>query len=210
MRRKFKWLIIATSAIIISFGGIAALDNYKSIKADQEHIQHLEVEQKKLHDEREKLQQQNTETQQQLDQKQKTEEELRKEIEALKVAKAERERQRLALSSSVAAAEPSQAIAAGWHYDCRPQRAAVQQAVSELGLSGDWQYIDYIFDHESCHDPGRLNSGNCAGLGQACPGTKLPCGPADIKCQVKWFDGYARGKGGWAASYNFWLANKWW
>lgn len=98
----------------------------------------------------------------------------------------------------------------GWHRDCRPQEAAVRAAVDKLGLSGNWTYIRYIFSHESCLDPGRLNSTGCRGLGQACPGSKLPCGPNEITCQVKWFNNYAIAKGGWAASYKIWLSQHWW
>lgn len=202
-------LIVATSALIISFGSLAAIDNYKEIKKTQAEIIRLESDKQRLHEQLEKT---NKDNQQQIDQQKQTEEQLRKEIEALKVAKAERERQRLALLSAqkATAAAPVQSAGAGWHYECRSQAAAVKQAVFELGLGDQWTYIDFILGHESCHDPGRLNAGGCAGLGQACPGTKLPCGPNDIKCQVQWFNTYAQGKGGWAASYSFWLANNWW
>jgi len=212
LRRKiFMRLIVATSALIISFGGLAAVDNYKAIKADQAEIIRLESEQQRLQQEREELEESHSETKKQLKQQKKTEQELRKQIEALKVSKAKREARRLAISAPVSAeSRPDSPIAAGWHYECRSQREAVRAAVNELGLGSSWSYIDYIFGRESCHDPGRLNSSGCRGLGQACPGSKLPCGPTDIRCQVKWFNGYAQGKGGWAASYRFWLANHWW
>lgn len=112
--------------------------------------------------------------------------------------------------------EPSKASSkavsnSGWHRDCRSQRDAVKDAVFALGLGKDWQYIDYIFSHESCHDPGRLNHVGCRGLGQACPGSKLPCGPNDIRCQVKWFDGYARNRyGSWRNAHSAWLSKSWW
>lgn len=109
---------------------------------------------------------------------------------------------------------PKPPVDDGWHYDCRPQRDAVYQAVLDLGLGDQWTYIDYIFSHESCHDPGRLNSGGCAGLGQRCPGSTLRnvCGANDIHCQVRHFNDYAmRAHGGtWASNYAFWLANSWW
>jgi len=102
------------------------------------------------------------------------------------------------------------AISSGWHRDCRPQTEAVHQAVINAGLGDQWTYINYIFSRESCNDPGRLNAGGCRGLGQACPGSKLPCGPEDIACQVSWFNGYAQGKGGWYASYQIWISKNWW
>lgn len=104
----------------------------------------------------------------------------------------------------------SSSSSSGWHRECRSRTAEVKAEVERQGLGQYWTYINFIFSHESCNDPGRLNAGGCRGLGQACPGSKLPCGPEDIACQVKWFNGYAQGKGGWAASYNFWLANNWW
>lgn len=212
-------LAVAASALIISYGGIAAFDNYKSIRADQQQIIHLQLEREQLHKEREELknksrdlQEVNVKTQQQLDQQKQTEDQLKKEIEQLKVVKAERQRLAAIAAAPKVSAQPSQgsSVAAGWHYECRSQRAAVQAAVSELGLASQWQYIDYIFGKESCHDPGRLNSGGCGGLGQACPLSKLGCGPNDIKCQVLWFNNYAQSKGGWASAYNIWLSKHWW
>jgi len=212
-------LAVAASALIISYGGIAAFDNYKSIRADQKQIKHLQIEREQLHKEREELQNKsrnleevNSKTQLQLDQQRQTEDQLKKEIEQLKIVKAERERIAAIAASAKVSAQPSQngSVAAGWHYECRSQRDAVFAAVQELGLSAQWQYIDYIFGKESCHDPGRLNSSGCGGLGQACPLSKLPCGANDIKCQVSWFNGYAQGKGGWATAYNIWLSKHWW
>lgn len=106
---------------------------------------------------------------------------------------------------------------AGWHkapcgVGANNKRAEIQAVVNQLGLGGDWTYIDYILGHESTWDPGCENAGGCRGLGQACPGSKLPCGPDDITCQVQWFHNYAmRAHGGtWASNYAFWLANRWW
>jgi len=101
-------------------------------------------------------------------------------------------------------------LAAGWHFDCRSQTAAVEAEVNAMGLGADWFYIDYILGRESCHDPGRLNSNLCGGLGQACPIEKLGCGANDIHCQLVWFNNYAQAKGGWAASYALWLSQNWW
>lgn len=102
------------------------------------------------------------------------------------------------------------AVSSEWHYDCRPQVAAVRAEVEAQGLGADWFYIEYIFSHESCIDPGRLNSSGCGGLGQACPLGKMGCGADDIPCQVRWFNNYAQAKGGWLAAYNLWVAQSWW
>ena len=211
LRRKFKLLIVATSALIISFGCIAAVDNFKQTQHIQSEVKRLETERQQLHDKTEKLEKTNTESKQQLEEQKKTEDKLREEIKNLQAAKAERQRiAALAASQHASAASAEQgSVAAGWHYECRSQRAAVQEAATRL-LGANATYAMYIFDHESCSDPGRLNSSGCGGLGQACPLSKMPCGPNDIDCQIRFFDGHARGKGGWIASYNFWLANSWW
>lgn len=81
---------------------------------------------------------------------------------------------------------------------------------------GDNSYAAYIYGQESggrvtgmCN-PSAENAGGCRGIGQACPGSKLPCG-ADYACQNSWFNGYAmRTYGSWAAAYNFHKANNWW
>lgn len=208
--KKFKLLIVAISALIISFGCIAAVENYKEVRHTQSEIKRLETERQQLHEKTQELEKTNSQSKQQIEQQKKTEEELRKEIQDLQAAKAERQRiAALAASQQASAAPSGKTAAGGWHYECRSQAAAVHEATARL-LGANATYANYIFDHESCSDPGRLNSGGCAGLGQACPGSKLPCGPNDIDCQVRFFDGHAAGKGGWLASYNFWLANKWW
>jgi hypothetical protein len=100
---------------------------------------------------------------------------------------------------------------AAWHYDCRPQPAAVKQAVADAGLSAEWPAISAILEPESCLDPGRLNYLNCAGLGQACPGTKLTCGPDDITCQIGFFNRYAIERyGSWWTALSFRQAHNWW
>ena len=209
--KKLKLLIVAISALIISFGCIAAVNNYREVQHTQSEIKRLETERQQLHQKTEQLEKSNTESKQQLDLQKKTEEELRKEIQNLQAAKAERQRlAALAASEHVSALESGQgSVAAGWHYECRSQKAAVQEATARL-LGANAQYANFIFDKESCSDPGRLNTSGCGGIGQACPLSKMPCGPNDIDCQVRFFDGHARGKGGWLASYNFWLANAWW
>lgn len=71
-------------------------------------------------------------------------------------------------------------------------------------------YKDFIYQHESGNNPSAVNSIGCRGLGQACPGSKLPCG-ADYACQDAWFTNYAMTRyGSWEAAYNWWLQNHWW
>lgn len=113
------------------------------------------------------------------------------------------------------------------------QTTIIQQPVTEIRVSGsnlsgikgdmalagispnDYNYVDYIFTHESHWNPAAVNAGGCAGLGQACPGSKLaavcPNWQNDPVCQIKFFNGYAVGRyKSWAAAYQFKVAKGWW
>lgn len=69
----------------------------------------------------------------------------------------------------------------------------------------------YIYSHESGCRTDAINSIGCAGLGQACPGSKLPCSLSDWDCQNAYFTSYALGRYG--STYNayvFWVNHHWW
>lgn len=69
----------------------------------------------------------------------------------------------------------------------------------------------FIFQKESGCRPQAVNGSGCAGLGQACPGSKLPCSLNDGVCQAKYFDGYAKSRyGSWSAALAFWQSHRWW
>jgi hypothetical protein len=71
-------------------------------------------------------------------------------------------------------------------------------------------YKDFIYMKESGCRTTAVNSIGCRGLGQACPGSKLPCGD-DFACQDAWFSNYAITRyGSWESAYNFWLSHRWW
>lgn len=68
----------------------------------------------------------------------------------------------------------------------------------------------FIYMKESGNNPAAVNAGGCRGLGQACPGSKLPCGN-DYACQDAYFTNYMLGRyGSWEAAKAFWLAHSWW
>lgn len=68
----------------------------------------------------------------------------------------------------------------------------------------------FIYQHESGNRTTAVNSIGCRGLGQACPGSKLPCGD-DYACQDAFFTKYAMDRyGSWANARKFWEANRWW
>lgn len=89
--------------------------------------------------------------------------------------------------------------------------AAAQTVTSAVsGSCGDNQYAQYIYQKESGCNLNAINSGGCRGIGQACPGSKLPCG-ADYACQNAFFTAYALSTyGGWEQAASFWQANGWW
>lgn len=67
-----------------------------------------------------------------------------------------------------------------------------------------------IYHHESGNNPSAVNSIGCRGIGQACPGSKLPCG-ADYACQDAWFTNYAMTRyGSWENAWVFWQQHSWW
>lgn len=207
--KKFITLVLAT---VIVAGGLNAIhetnQNRQYIQLKRIELKNTQVELDKLEKSYEELHK-NTQTteQQRLEQIKKLEEDKKK-LESDLQAKAQ-------IKSTGAVAYAASTNDYGWHTDCRSQKDAVYAEVVKQGLSDQWEYIDYIFSHESCHDPGRLNHIGCKGLGQECgwennPILPFQCGSNDIACQVKWFNDYAIRKGGWYASYQFWLANHWW
>jgi uncharacterized protein YabE (DUF348 family) len=80
--------------------------------------------------------------------------------------------------------------------------------------SGDYGYVNFVISHESGWNPASLNGSGCAGLGQACPGSKLaaacPGWQNNPVCQLKYFTGYASRYGGWGGAYNFWTSHHYW
>lgn len=85
----------------------------------------------------------------------------------------------------------------------------VQPPKQEINC-GDNAYANFIYMKESTCNTKAVNSIGCRGIGQACPGSKLPCGD-DYECQNKWFTNYAIQRyGSWEQAYYFWLNNHWW
>jgi hypothetical protein len=70
---------------------------------------------------------------------------------------------------------------------------------------------EYIYCKESRGNPAAINAGGCRGLGQACPGSKLPCSDSDYSCQDKWFTNYMLNRyRSWNAAVAFHKAHNWW
>jgi hypothetical protein len=91
-----------------------------------------------------------------------------------------------------------------------PIRPAAPPDYSGGDCSGVHWAAREIYMHESGCRVDARNAGGCYGIGQACPGSKLPCGP-DFACQHSWFTGYMLGRyGSWEAAASFRRANNWW
>lgn len=102
----------------------------------------------------------------------------------------------------------------------KPISAVSEQPITELASytpaqpkavpTGCTDAKSCIYMHESGNSPTAVNSIGCRGLGQACPGDKLPCGD-DYACQDAYFTQYALSRyGSWDAAWVFWQANRWW
>lgn len=80
----------------------------------------------------------------------------------------------------------------------------------------DWQYVDYIIEHESGWDYHAVNPSSLAyGLPQSLPASKLSSAGSDWKdnpvTQLKWATQYANERyGGWKQAYNAWRSQNWW
>lgn len=128
--------------------------------------------------------------------------EQKKQIEELNKQKQELEKQLQAKRESARVLAEAQAQAAS-----APAPAPVVRQTYSLPAN---QAKAFIYQHESGNNPSAVNSIGCRGLGQACPGSKLPCG-ADYACQDAWFTNYAMTRyGSWEAAYQFWLQHSWW
>jgi len=91
-----------------------------------------------------------------------------------------------------------------------PAPAAAVPPAPVTGCGSDPE-MAYIYSVESGCNTGAYNYLGCRGLGQACPGSKLPCSDSDWTCQDNWFRNYAVERyGSINAAYLFRVAHNWW
>lgn len=203
MHKKFKLLVVATSALILSFGGIAALDNYKEVMRQQGQIKQLEIRRDQLHKQAEDLQKKNqqlektnTDTQIQIDAQKKEEEDLKRQIQELSAAKAERLRL-IALTSSPKAFAATPHSTGG---SCSDWMAAA-------GIPATYATNKLIINESGCN-PNAVNpkSGAC-GIPQAYPCSKIAhCGTEPV-CQLQWMDSYVHSRyGSWEGALSAWYS----
>lgn len=199
MKRKLQ--IVLAGLLLVTFAGLAihgVVNNRQEI-----HRQNIEIESKefKLHKIESEFKTLNDQYQEELDKKDSNQQKL-KEYEE-RIRQMESDYKALEVSKANQKAEQQRLANAA------PKVSAVASAQGGSCNTGN-QYKDFIYYKESTCDPGAVNHLGCRGIGQACPGSKLPCGN-DFACQDAWFINYAIQRyGSWEAAYNFWLQNHWW
>lgn len=86
----------------------------------------------------------------------------------------------------------------------------VAPVAAVYAMPADW-YKAFIYGKESGNDPTAHNPDGCRGLGQACPGSKLPCSDTDYACQDAWFTGYMLDRyHSWYNAYIYWIGHNSW
>jgi uncharacterized protein YabE (DUF348 family) len=115
---------------------------------------------------------------------------------------------------AVVAVEPVKQIVARGRAVFIPADKEAVMAAAGIARS-DFAYVNYIVSRESGWNAAARNPSGAFGLCQALPGSKMATAGSDWGTnpvtQLKWCDGYAKGRyGSWAAAYNFWLAKHYW
>lgn len=128
--------------------------------------------------------------------------------EEIAAKKAAEEAEKAAAKAQAASVSSAPASAPSYSGGGSPAEWMAAAGIAE----SDWGYVDYIVSKESGWNPNAVNkSSGASGLVQA-----LPCGKVPGSCfnpvdNLKWADGYAKGRyGSWAGAYNFWISNHWW
>jgi resuscitation-promoting factor RpfB len=116
------------------------------------------------------------------------------------------------IQQAIVQAPVPQIVARGATIDINGDKTSIMAAA---GISsGDYAYANFIVSHESGWRPTASNPSGAYGLCQALPGSKMATAGADWATnpitQLKWCNNYASRYGGWAGSYNHWLANRNW
>jgi hypothetical protein len=92
-----------------------------------------------------------------------------------------------------------------------PSKPKTAPSVPKQATGSEAEAKMFIYMKESGNRPEARNAGGCRGLGQACPGSKLPCSDSDYACQDAWFTNYCISRyGTWVNAKAFWLSHSWW
>lgn len=83
--------------------------------------------------------------------------------------------------------------------------------VSGVTNCGSDPYQILVYQRESGCKTNSVNSIGCTGIGQACPGSKLPCSLSDWDCQNNFFTAYMLSRyGSWASAWQSEVSRGWW
>lgn len=201
-------LVVLSMIVLLGFVGYGLHDAVRTkdkldfqdvqLKSRSTEIKDLNLRYEKLDLELEKASQEKNINQEQLDKLNDEKQELEKqkqELEAQLQAKLE-EKNRIALAATrVANAATATATANATALD------------SGINCSNQTTAKAFIYCHESGNNPANTNPGGCRGLGQACPGSKLPCTDHDYACQDAYFTKYMQDRyGSWEAAKTHWIA----
>ncbi len=123
-----------------------------------------------------------------------------------------KETSRTAIHETVIVAAVPKITARGSTIDISGDKTGVMAAAGIA--AGDYGYANYIISRESNWHVTSQNPSGAYGLCQALPGSKMASAGGDWASnpvtQLKWCNGYAQGRGGWAASYNYWVSHHYW
>lgn len=194
MKRKLQ--IVLAVLLLVTFAGLAiygVIHNRQKI-----HIQNIQLESKdfKLQQIESQFKEINSKYEQEIDRKDSDQQKL-KEYED-KIRQLESDYKALEVSKAAEKAEQQRLANAAPHLS--------GTAYAATGCNTGNAAKDFIYMKESGCNPGAVNPGGCRGLGQACPGSKLPCGN-DYACQDAYFTNYMLNRyGTWEAAKAHWLA----
>lgn len=195
MKRKLQ--IVLAVLLLVTFAGLAI--HGISNNRQEIHRQNIELESKefKLHKIESEFKTLNEQYKQELEKKDSDQQKL-KEYEE-RIRQMEADYKALEISKANQKAEQQRLANAA------PRLSATAYAAT--GCNTGNAAKDFIYMKESGCNPGAINPGGCRGLGQACPGSKLPCSDSDYACQDAWFTNYMSQRyGTWEAAKAHWLA----
>ena len=191
------------SALIIATGVQAALNNYQEVRQLQRDTIRLQQEKDHAHSELEKLQQQNTQDQKKIEEQKKTEEDLKKQIQELSAAKAEKARLAALSASAQAYAQTPKARSVAVNGTCTDWIAAA-------GITDVANALELIGRESGCNPNAMNSSSGACGVAQELPCGKSGCALGDGACQVRWMNGYVTGRyGSWSAAVAWHNAHNW-
>lgn len=201
-------LVVIATIILLGFIGLGLSDAVKThdlkefqdvqLNSRSTEIKDLKLKQERLNLDLDKAAKDKNINQEQLDKLNNEKQELEKqkrELEAQLQAKLE-EKSRIAQAANKVANAAT-----------ATQTAHAAALDSGINCSNQTTAKAFIYCHESGNDPTATNSGGCRGLGQACPGSKLPCTDHDYACQDAYFTNYMKNRyGTWEAAKAHWQA----